>query len=257
MMFRKRFDFVFSIGEDCGCAMNLLNAGLRMMSSPFDWVTGASFEMRIDLLCREFSGFCDKGNLVHEEAVQELDHEAFYDKRFGFRFLHDFAKGVPLDESYPLVHEKYNRRIARTLAKIKGSRHVLAVWWSRDKVVAPDVIADAVARLRSAFPNNDMNLLVCQNDLRAGESVSVEMIGEFGARAIACFCPDLRVTHGDGRRNRALFRIVHVSWAVRKATLKRIFLLRLARFLGLWHFSRAKRRIAREKYRRMAIDLMR
>lgn len=41
-------------------AMNLRRFGLRIMSSPFDWVNSATFGTRIDLLCKDFDGFCSK-----------------------------------------------------------------------------------------------------------------------------------------------------------------------------------------------------
>ena len=252
--FGKRFDFVFSIGEDCGCAMNLRRFGLRIMSSPFDWVNSASFGTRIDLLCKAFDGFCDRESLVFEPQNPNVTpfvahHDTYFDKRFGFRFIHDFDKDVPLDESYPRVREKYDRRIARTLGKIRQSRHVLAVWWSRDKIVPTEEIAEAVDRLRKTFPNSDMNLMVCQNAPKRGRSLSFERIGDSGLRVLSCFAPDPDKTDGDERANRALFRRIRVSRGIRLIQLKRMTVAGLSKFCGLWHFSRDKRKAARSKYK--------
>ena len=254
MTFGKRFDFVFSIGEDCGCAMNLRRFGLRIMSSPFDWVNSASFGTRIDLLCKAFDGFCDRESLVFEArdpnaTLFDANHDTYFDKRFGFRFIHDFDRGVPLDESYPRVREKYDRRIVRTLGKIRQSRHVLAVWWSRDKIVPSEEIAEAVGRLRKAFPDSDMNLMVCQNDLKGGMGLSFERIGDSGLRVLSGFAPDPDKMGGDKRANRVLFRRIRVSREVRLMGLVWMAAVGFSKFCGLWHFSRDKCKAAGSKYK--------
>lgn len=257
MILRKRFDFVFSIGEDCGCAMNLRRFGLRIMSSPFDWVNSATFGTRIDLLCKDFDGFCSKEDLVHEDknpnaSLMDHAHELFRDTRCGFRFVHDFDEGVPLDLSYPGVHEKYARRIARTLGKIRQSRHVLAVWWSRNKVIPSQEIVQSAERLRKAFPDNDMNLLVCQNTCWERKPISYVQMGETGMLVLAHFCPDVNKTDGDEAMNRAIFKRIRVSREIHLIRMRRLLVSGFSRFFGLWHFSREGRVMARRKYRRLA-----
>lgn len=253
-MLEKRFDFVFSLGEDCGCAMHLRKFGLRIMSSPFDWVNGASFETRINLLCNNFEGFLSKDKLVykdysHKATLRDCANDIYYDKGLGFNFIHDFATSIPLDKSYPTVRERYDRRIKRTLDKIRSSRHVLIVWWSRDKIISAEEIASSIARLKKAFPINDINLMVCQNAPKGNASVSFEQIGDFGVRVVGPICPDLNKTDGDIRINKTIFKRIRV---VRSIICKRLLIKSFYKFFGIWHISHSERRKARQRLKRLA-----
>lgn len=41
---KNKYDVIYSIGADCGCAGNLKRFKLRITSGPFDWLFKASLE---------------------------------------------------------------------------------------------------------------------------------------------------------------------------------------------------------------------
>lgn len=43
---KNKYDVIYSIGADCGCAGNLKRFKLRITSGPFDWLFKASLEQR-------------------------------------------------------------------------------------------------------------------------------------------------------------------------------------------------------------------
>lgn len=129
-----KYDLFISIGEDCACTSYLRNCKLQFSSFPFDWLTHATFEKRIEILCNDF------------------------------HFYHDFAQDTPLEVSYPDVREKYNRRIERLYQKINQAKKVLFVWFSRDKVLSNQQLTDALSKLTNKFSNTDVNLLVLENN---------------------------------------------------------------------------------------------
>lgn len=135
----KEYDIVYSIGRDCANSTFLKKRGLRVTSGPFDWLTKADFETRIQLICQDFVDFLNKDDLQIREkpthVVTDTACDSYENTRTGFYFYHDFPAGVPLDESYPLVKEKYDRRIARFLKKVQEEERVLLVWFSHEPTV--------------------------------------------------------------------------------------------------------------------------
>lgn len=135
----KEYDIVYSIGRDCANSTFLKKRGLRVTSGPFDWLTKADFETRIQLICQDFVDFLNKDDLQIMEKPTHIATDTACDyyenKRTGFYFYHDFPAGMPLDESYPLVKEKYDRRIARFLKKVQEEERVLLVWFSHEPTV--------------------------------------------------------------------------------------------------------------------------
>lgn len=130
----KEYDIVYSIGRDCANSMFLMRRGLRVTSGPFDWLTKADFETRIQLILDEFKNFLNKEdlNLLPEldEKNKNRGHVSYANTRTDFYFYHDFPSGISLDESYPEVKEKYERRIKRFLDNLNNKQKVLLVWFS-------------------------------------------------------------------------------------------------------------------------------
>ena len=50
----KKFDVIMSLGADCACAMYMKKHVMRTFSSPFDWLTHADFETRMNLILNDF-----------------------------------------------------------------------------------------------------------------------------------------------------------------------------------------------------------
>ena len=104
MLFDTKFDLVVSIGEDCACSSYLRRCKLQDFSYPFDWLTKASFQSRLDLILNDFSNFLDKNDLYPLEKPKTgiVDEKCDYwaDKRYDFYFYHDFPIGEQLEQSY-------------------------------------------------------------------------------------------------------------------------------------------------------------
>ncbi len=145
----RTFDVVYSIGQACPCARDLGRMGLRTQSGPFDWNWQVGFYERFDMMVSRFDSFIEKEDLY---LVEDRNTEsgalcdAYKNRRTGFRHSHDFPAGVPLDESYPKVREKYRRRIERMLSFLDDpNQRVLLVWVGSDPVDENNDMARVVA----------------------------------------------------------------------------------------------------------------
>ena len=77
--FNNKFDVVFSIGEDCACTSYLRRCNLQNFSYPFDWLTEAPFENRINLICDHFDNFLNIEDLSPLIKKAHNDNEKKYD----------------------------------------------------------------------------------------------------------------------------------------------------------------------------------
>ena len=59
----KKYDIIYSIGRDCACAMYMNNCKIRATSGPFDWLTNASFETRMNLILNDFADFLNPNDI--------------------------------------------------------------------------------------------------------------------------------------------------------------------------------------------------
>lgn len=170
----NRFDFIVSIGEACACSAYLREHRLQYASYPFDWLTAAPFQTRIDLLAGNFERFLEKEDLAFLPKPEKGDTDSrcdYYENRFNrFYFYHDFPTGVPLDISFPQVAQKYGRRIKRLYEKINRSQSVLFVWFSRDKRLSGEAVRTAFEKLNARFPGKTLRFLILENDPSARET---------------------------------------------------------------------------------------
>jgi len=152
---KNKYDIIFSLGRDCACAMYMKSAYLRACSGPFDWLTNADFETRIDLIINDFKNFLNKKDIVplaKNPNIQNDDKCDYYqNKRNGFYYFHDFPVNIPFDESFPAVQEKYQRRIRRFVDKIKQSDKVLLIWFSHYHNTSDDFLLKTSARICKKF----------------------------------------------------------------------------------------------------------
>ena len=72
---KQKYDIIYSIGRDCACAMYMKQANLRACSGPFDWLTNANFETRIDLILNDFQDFINKNDIVPLEKEMAWERE--------------------------------------------------------------------------------------------------------------------------------------------------------------------------------------
>lgn len=162
----QAFDAVFSLGYNCRCAMYLRDAHLRDCSSPFDWVTGAGFEQRIDMLTSTFEGWLVKENLKLVEQTLPpgalKEHERYDDQKTGFVYLHDFDVGASFDVAYESVVAKYDRRIRRLQQRLDTGGRYLFVWWSVEPL-STDRLLSGLDRVQRRFGMSEISLLAVDN----------------------------------------------------------------------------------------------
>ena len=247
-MFKEKFDFVFSLGGNCASAMFLNETKLRMASSPFDWIVANTLKAHIDTLCTRFRDFLLRENVVwHGPGRGDRGNDVYRDNAQGYLFVHDFPKGMSLDESFPKVRAKYDRRIARLLKRLDEGSKACLVWWRADICVPDDECRDGIERVRAAFPNSDCRLLVFENDKSFGR-------GEWTEEELSPNCikirglidPDGSDVLGDKELNVRLYRRIGVGGRL-AAERRRFALARaLARVLSFWFPSRAMRKRVRE-----------
>lgn len=167
MLFDKKFDLIFSLGEDCACSSYLRRFNLQEYSYPFDWLTNADFFTRMDLLVNDFKGFLEKENLVQLDKsafkgnIDEFN-DYYADTKTDFYFYHDFDTKIPFDKSFILVKEKYQRRIKRLYHQIQKSQNILTVWWSRNKHQDIDKVKESYKLLSQKFADKDISILLIE-----------------------------------------------------------------------------------------------
>lgn len=130
-MMKKKYDLVFGIGAACLCSQMLRKTGLQFSSYPFDWLYGTDFSGRVDILTNDFKDFVNKEDLTFINATNgDKDNpcDVYNNVKNGITFNHDFPQGVPLEQSYPAVKAKYDRRIDRLLKRIERSENTLIVY---------------------------------------------------------------------------------------------------------------------------------
>lgn len=74
--FSKKFDLIVSIGEDCSCTSYLRRCNLQKLSYPFDWLTNAPFENRIDLIINDFNDFLNIDDLEIMQKPTEFESDS-------------------------------------------------------------------------------------------------------------------------------------------------------------------------------------
>lgn len=166
MLFDRKFDLVISLGEDCACTSYLRRFNLQDYSFPFDWLTKATFECRINLLVNDFENFLIKENLslMQKPENKEVDnkHDYYKDTVLNFYFYHDFKSNTDFEKEFIEVKNKYLRRIKRLYKTIDNSERILFVWWSRYKHQDEKIIINSYEKLKEKFKNKEIHLLLIE-----------------------------------------------------------------------------------------------
>ena len=160
------YDVVFGLGEACSCSDALRKADLQIVSYPMDWIFGASFTDRVQIVASGFKDFFEAKDLVCKGPNGKTD--IYANELNGLVFNHDFPMNVPLEKAYPSVREKYDRRINRLLSNIRGAKRALAVYIETpncpQKLTDVQVLKDGHKTLSEAFPNTVIDLLYLSNN---------------------------------------------------------------------------------------------
>lgn len=166
-MKKQKYDLIVSLGADCACTTYLRRNELQVKSYPFDWLTHATFETRIETLLDDFKTFLSAKNFKslpkNKNEYNEPKCDYYENTKNGFYFFHDFPIGVPFKDSFPAVKEKYQRRAARLYRDIERAEKVLFVWLSHTERVK-DSMAVAMNRKLAQKFGKPVDLLLVEND---------------------------------------------------------------------------------------------
>lgn len=149
----NRYDIIYSLGRDCSCAMYMQQTNLRSCSGPFDWLTNAGFEKRFELMINNFDEFLEQSDLLPMDKPtafpSDKNNDYYENVKTGLYYWHDFPAGVPLQESFNIVKEKYNRRIKRFYDNILTKNRVLLIWFSQVGSTSDSVVLEYCDKLCS------------------------------------------------------------------------------------------------------------
>ena len=165
MLFNKKFDLIFSLGEACSCSQILRKCRLQFYSYPFDWLFGSDILTRAKILADDYKGFIDFEDLEDFGQTNKAPAnlcEIYYNKKNNIHFNHDFAYGKTLQETYPKVREKYDRRAERQLKQIEQSNKILFVYVQippNREEVSDETLAEVRNVLQKRFPKQEITLL--------------------------------------------------------------------------------------------------
>ena len=163
-VFGRTYDAVWSLGQWCATAMAMKKHGLRSASGPFDWMMGREVPVRtyVNLLTAGFADFFPRDNMrkVCDAPVEGTEH--WKDAKLGLEIRHDFKLGVPFETNYANFHARMGRRIARLLERLRsGGRMLFVHWHGEGRYRREEIVAD-MRRLRAAFPESAIDLLVIE-----------------------------------------------------------------------------------------------
>lgn len=247
------YDFVCSIGCDCGCAWHLIKNRLRMASYPLDWV--GTWYVGIagvaELVAQDFDGFLKLENLRKEPnpprgPKDDHEHDYYHDPVVGVDFAHDFPIGMPLEEAYPAVCEKYRRRIDRFYRSVRESRRTLLVYWTWRDHPERDVIMKAAETFRTKFPEVRIDLLVMRHV--DGQGIRPEIVGDGVFLVDGPFHPEGgHPAFGDAEINRKVFSFIRLRGKRRRLWSGKLNRIRL-RIVSAFILDRVKRHAYRERH---------
>lgn len=269
MLFNKKFDLVISLGEDCSCATYLRKFGLRKKSFPYDWLCGASFNTRVNLLLDNFKDFLNKEDFKINEKAQnntsgDKRNTSYVNLKNDFVFHHDFRADTPFDNMFPMVEEKYSRRISRMYNLIQTSQNVLFVFYNKSSKLDNSDYIEAQKKLALKFSNTDkmqsgtktyIYMLILENDDNADDVIKKECLGE----NVLKFTSNFNDWERDRHKNRVMGNIQLCNKVFRQIKVKRTFfeniktleqiiLIEAVKFFCMFILNREKRHEIRDEF---------
>ena len=165
MLFKKKYDLIFGIGEACSCSQILRKCRLQFFSYPYDWLFGSDILSKTKILTDNYKDFINKEDL-EDTGKNNTDKknlcEIYHNKRNNITFNHDFAYDKPFEETYKEVKTKYDRRINRQISQLEKSSNVLAVYLqtpNNGNIVKEEVLKEVYQTFKNRFPNQNISLL--------------------------------------------------------------------------------------------------
>jgi hypothetical protein len=180
------------MGGACNCSQVLRNLGLQVESFPFDWAASRNqfggFEERANLILNKFYHYLEFEDL--EELPPSNPHQGhlhIFNRYTKFIYPHDFNIGE-LADAYPETKSTFDRRAERLLRRLDESRKTLFVYMpnifgtpQNDKAIPDELVLSVMDRLRTAYPNKRLDLMLFECDLAKKEG---EIVRKFIAPGI-------------------------------------------------------------------------
>ena len=167
---KKKYDLIFGIGEACSCTQSLRKYNLQIRSFPFDWLYGSDFLRRCQIIAQRFDRFIDINDLKDTGKVNNDKNnpcKVYNNIHNDITFNHDFFITEDFNTIYPIVKEKYNRRIKRLLKNFETSKNILIVYMepptSDHPKIENNTIIEGYNLIQKTFLNADIDLIYIQN----------------------------------------------------------------------------------------------
>ena len=186
---QRIYDEVVSLGFNCHISSALRQLSLQHKTYPLDWGRVVEedtkdefgFRRKIEFLCTDFKDFINEEDLyIHDDMAHRPEEEnmSVFNRFNGMHFNHDFPKGKTLDESYPFVKEKYDRRIKRLIDLINSNKKICFVFYAGLGQLPKAEIIYCVEIFKKMHPNANVDFLFLQNDVNIGDDIVYEEISE-------------------------------------------------------------------------------
>ena len=129
-----KYDFIFSIGENCFCADILNKNNLRTTSSPFDWLTPnrdyskTNMISNLQIINNKFKDFLIKDNFIYIGDSVKDGVKMYLNNNVKLFHNHDFFIGNEFEEDYIKMKDTYSKRIERLLNELKSDKKILMIY---------------------------------------------------------------------------------------------------------------------------------
>jgi len=121
------YDLIFGIGAACSCSQSLRAADLQFASFPWDWIGFPSMPERARIMCSGYKGWMEIEDLEYIGPIG-AGKAQYRNRKNGILSNHEFKTDVPLEEAFPAVKERYDRRIERLDRLIRSARRPVLVF---------------------------------------------------------------------------------------------------------------------------------
>lgn len=171
---KNKYDIIYSLGSSCATAQYMQKHFLRITSGPFDWLINVDFKTKIEMILNNFDRFLNLEDLALKDDKINKKTAHYINKYNNLIFLHDFPANIPLEESFPLIKQKYERRINRFYNLISKKQKVLLIWYSCDYKTEDSIVEDLCEQVCKKF-NKKIDFLIIEHD----ESKNLEEIESY------------------------------------------------------------------------------
>ena len=172
----KYYDIVISLGQNCATSNALRACHLQEETLPFDWSGGVIPEKcgkgglsgKVDLIINGFKDFFKLEDLENRgnNAEDDVTNLWIVNKRTGLQYRHDFPDSKPVEDVFPLVKEKYQRRVDRLNEAIEQSNRILFVYFAKEEGFEDDYLIEQQVKLQNKYPDKTIDFFYIMNNTK-------------------------------------------------------------------------------------------